>query len=94
MDIHVTRAHIPKLTPPANRGSLMGAYSDGVRRVEFSQKAEQHASDISEDEWRSKWDQGDVRGRWDRLSSCIGQATADSFPKVACDTAEYEHMRQ
>ncbi|CAK0909103.1 unnamed protein product [Prorocentrum cordatum] len=34
MDIHVTRAHIPKLTPQANTDCLMGACSDGIPRAE------------------------------------------------------------
>ncbi|CAK0874319.1 unnamed protein product [Prorocentrum cordatum] len=44
----------------------MGACSDGIRRVEFPQKVEQHAGDISEEKWRSKWGQGGVQGCWDR----------------------------
>eukprot|EP00959_Pyramimonas_sp_CCMP1952_P026162 549383-Pyramimonas_sp.AAC.1 len=72
----------------------MVACIDGVRRVELLQEVGQHANSVSEEEWRSKWGQGDVQGCWDRLSSCIRQAMAERPPKVAYDKAECEQIRQ
>eukprot|EP00959_Pyramimonas_sp_CCMP1952_P095386 1994602-Pyramimonas_sp.AAC.1 len=71
----------------------MHACSDGYKRVEYLQLVEQHAQSISEDEWRQKWDQGDVQGLWDGLSQCVRAAMVESFPRVAYDAAEYEAMR-
>eukprot|EP00959_Pyramimonas_sp_CCMP1952_P423862 8878721-Pyramimonas_sp.AAC.1 len=71
----------------------MRAYSDGYKRVEYLQLVEQHAQSISEDDWRQKWDQGDVQSLWDGLSHCVRAAMVESFPRMACDTAEYEAMR-